>query len=79
MIHANNFFGTYFKNKKDCKVVCSCCGRKISKGYIVNGMNLGENCYEHINTIFTQNVIEGTWQVGFLQLQKMHFDWIKNA
>ncbi len=80
MINKDNFYGKYFKNTKDNKVKCSCCGRSISKGYIVSGMNLGEDCYDSIDILFKQNVVESnTEMVRFLSLQKMHFDWIKNA
>lgn len=80
MITANTFFGKWFKNKKDSKVLCSCCGKKIMKGYIVNGMNLGEDCYESINCIFTQNVDEdNAWKIKFFSLQPMHFEWIRRA
>ena len=69
---------TYFKNKKDQTVLCSCCGKKIYKGYIVAGDNLGEDCFDDIYSVFQHEIKEGTSKANFFQIKQKHFDWIKS-
>ena len=68
----------WFKNKADCWVKCSCCGRKIRKGYTLLGVALGEDCYTNICYIFDHEIIEDTPKAKGFGIQKMHFDWVKS-
>jgi hypothetical protein len=79
MITANGFYGTYFHNKIDSKVKCTCCGKSIVKGYTVAGMNLGEDCHESIKNIFKREIAENSGMAKAFNIQKMHFDWIRSA
>lgn len=80
MITRASFLGKWFKNKKDDRVVCTCCGRKISKGYVVAGMNLGEDCYINIECILDRDIKqENEGMVRFFSLKPMHFQWIARA
>jgi hypothetical protein len=65
--------GTWFKNKNDSYVICSCCGKKIIKGYIVGTRNLGIDCYESIKCAKARDMNEPSKILG---IQQMHIDWI---
>lgn len=66
----------HFKNKRDNGVKCSCCGRMIYKGYTMLGVNIGEDCYDSILTVFNQSIQPGTRMADFMGIKPMHFDWI---
>jgi hypothetical protein len=63
----------YFKNKKDNGVMCSCCGRKIIKGYTVGIRNVGEDCFDNIQFAIDRDIKKPSTIFG---IQKMHIDWI---
>jgi hypothetical protein len=64
----------FFKNKKDNKVTCSCCGKKIMKGYTIGIRNVGEDCFVSISLVINMNITAPRTLLG---IQKMHIDWIK--
>jgi hypothetical protein len=68
----------YFKNLNGDRVPCSCCGKKIKKGYFTLGVSVGEDCFDTIREIFKRNIEEGSSQAKFFNIQQMHFDWIKS-
>jgi hypothetical protein len=69
---------TYFKNKEDNKVVCTCCGKKIKKGYVAMGAYIGEDCESTIRIIFNRELNRTSGINKMLSVQSMHFDWIEN-